>query len=84
MGKKKSKSRKKKGRKPSRVIYVVNRPAPGQSVGDWVARMHGKILSRHKLKTQAIKHARVEARKRNYTVLIQNRNGSFSRGFHPV
>lgn len=76
--------RKKKGRKPSRVIYVVNRPMPGQSKGDWCVRMHGKILSHHRLKGAAIKAARAEAKKRNFSVLVQNRNGSFSHGFHPI
>ena len=74
----------KKKAKPSKVIYVVCRPTPGQSKGDWCVRMHGKILSHHKLKSAAVKAARTQARKRNYSVMVQNRNGSFSHGFHPV
>jgi len=74
----------KKKRKLPKVIYVVNRPRPGMNKGDWCVRMHGKIISHHKHKKVAVKHARVEAKKRNYSVLIQNTNGSFSKGFHPV
>jgi hypothetical protein len=70
--------------KPSKVIYVVNRPRPGHNKGDWTVRMHGKILSHHKLKGRAIKVARVQARKRNFTVMVQNADGSFAYGFHPV
>lgn len=70
--------------KPSKVIYVVCRPKPGQNTGDWCVRMHGKILSSHKLKSAAVKRARVEARKRNYSVMIQNKNGKFSQGFTPL
>lgn len=70
--------------KPSRVIYVVCRPRPGQSRGDWCVRMHGKILSHHKLKNVAVKRARVEARKRSgYSVMVQNMNGSMGYGFTP-
>jgi len=83
MGKKKTKQSK-LGRKPSRVIYVVNRRRPGQSMGDWAVRMHGKILSHHRLKSVAIKRARIEARKRGFSVLIQNTDGSFGQGFTPV
>ena len=72
------------GRKPSRIIYVVNRRRPGQNKGDWAVRMHGKILSPHRLKSVAIKRARIEARKRGFSVMIQNTDGSFSRGFTPV
>jgi len=69
--------------KPSKVVYVVCRPKAGQNTGDWCVRLHGKLLSQHKLKIVAIDRARIEARKRNYSVLIQNRNGEFSKGFHP-
>jgi len=75
---------KKKKAKPSRVIYVVCRPTPGQSSGDWCVRMHGKLLSRHRKKEVAVKRARIEARKRNFSVMIQNKNGKFSKGFTPV
>jgi len=75
---------KKRGRKPSRVVYVVCRCKPGQTAGDWAVRLHGKILSQHRKKEVAIKRARIEARKRNFAVLIQNRDGSFSQGFHPI
>jgi len=71
-------------RKLPKVIYVVNRPRPGMNKGDWMVRMHGKILSHHKHKTVAIKHARAEAKKRNYSVLIQKADGTFQKGFHPV
>jgi len=73
----------KKG-KPSKVIYVVCRPKPGQNTGDWTVRMHGKLISSHKNKDVAIKKARVEARKRDYSVMIQNKNGRFSKGFTPI
>lgn len=70
--------------KPSKIIFVVCSPKPGQTQGDWLVRMHGKYLSRHRNKDTAIDRARIEARKRNYTVMIQNKNGTFSKGFHPV
>lgn len=70
--------------KPSKVIYVVNRPAPGHNKGDWVVRMHGKILSRHKLKNRAVKKARIEARKRNFTYMVQRTDGTFEYGHHPI
>lgn len=85
MGKKKKKSKQMKlGRKPSRVIYVINHRRPGQSKGDWAVRMHGKFLSYHRLKRVATQRARVEARKRGFSVMIQNTDGSFARGFTPV
>lgn len=75
---------KRKKAKPSRIIYVVCRPTPGQSSGDWCVRMHGKILSQHRKKEVAVSRARIEARKRGFSVMIQNKNGKFSKGFTPV
>jgi hypothetical protein len=71
-------------KKPSKIIYVVNHPKPGQSVGDWLVRMHGKYLSHHRKKSVAIKRARIEARKRGFSVLVQNKDGKWAKGFTPV
>jgi hypothetical protein len=76
-------TKKKKPRKPSNVIYVVSKPQPGQVKGDWAVRSHGKIFSHHRTKENAIKTARVIARKREATVLVQNTDGTFSEGFKP-
>ena len=70
-------------RKPSNVIYVVNRPQPGQVKGDWAVRSHGKIYSQHRTKEKAIKAARKIAKKRDATVMVQNTDGTFSEGFKP-
>lgn len=72
-----------KNRKPSNVIYVVNRLQPGQLRGDWAVRGHGKIYSHHRIKQMAIKQARIIARKRDATVMIQKTDGTFSEGFKP-
>jgi len=74
---------KKKQRKPSNVIYVVSKPQPGQVKGDWAVRSHGKIFSHHRTKENAIKTARVIARKKEATILVQNTDGTFSEGFKP-
>jgi len=74
---------KKKQRKPANVIYVVSKPQPGQVKGDWAVRSHGKIFSHHRTKENAIKTARIVARKKEATVLIQNTDGTFSEGFKP-
>jgi hypothetical protein len=76
-------TKKKKQRKPSNVIYVVSKPQPGQVKGDWAVRSHGKIFSHHRTKENAIKTARVIARKKEATVLVQNTDGTFSEGFKP-
>ena len=73
----------KKARKPSNVIYVVNRPQPGQVRGDWAVRGHGKIYSSHRTQDVAVQHARKLARERGATVMVQRTNGTFSRGFKP-
>jgi hypothetical protein len=78
-----SKIKDKKSKKPSNVIYVVSKPQPGQVKGDWAVRSHGKIYSHHRKKEIAIKKARIIARERNATVLIQNIDGTFSEGFKP-
>ena len=70
-------------RKPSNVIYVVNRPQPGQVKGDWAVRGHGKIYSQHRTKENAIDAARKIAKERNATVMVQNTDGTFSEGFKP-
>jgi len=70
-------------RKPSNVIYVVNRPQPGQVRGDWAVRGHGKIYSQHRTKEKAIKAARKIAKEKNATVMVQNTDGTFSEGFKP-
>jgi hypothetical protein len=70
-------------RKPSNVIYVVNRPQPGQVRGDWAVRGHGKIYSQHRTKEKAIKAARKVAKARDATVMVQNTDGTFSEGFKP-
>lgn len=76
-------TKKKKHRKPANVIYVVSKPQPGQVKGDWAVRSHGKIFSHHRTKENAIKTARIIARKKEATVLVQNTNGTFSEGFKP-
>lgn len=70
-------------RTPSNVIYVVNRPQPGQVQGDWAVRGHGKIYSQHRTKENAIDAARKIAREKNATVMVQNTDGTFSEGFKP-
>jgi len=70
-------------RKTANMIYVVSKPQPGQVKGDWAVRSHSKIYSHHRTKNNAIKAARELARRVNATVLIQNTNGNFSRGFKP-
>lgn len=75
--------KKKKPRKPSNVIYVVNKPQPGQVRGDWAVRSHRKIFSHHRTKENAIKKAREIAIKREATVMVQNTDGTFSDGFKP-
>lgn len=72
-----------KHRKPSNVIYVISKPQPGQVKGDWAVRSHGKIFSHHRTKANAIKEARKVASTRDATVLIQNTDGTFSKGFKP-
>ncbi len=73
----------KKTKKPSNVIYVVTKPRPGRTQGDWAVRGHGKIYSHHRTKEVAIKKARSIARARSATVMIQKTNGTFSKGFVP-
>ena len=75
--------KKKKLRTPSNVIYVVIRPQPGQVRGDWGVRGHEKIYSNHRTKMTAINKARKIARKHNATIMVQNTDGTFSRGFRP-
>ena len=70
-------------KKPSNVIYVVSRPQPGQVRGDWAVRGHGKIYSHHRTKEKAIQNARIIARERSATVMVQRTNGTFSKGFKP-
>ena len=72
-----------KHRKPSNVIYVVSRPQPGQVRGDWAVRGHGKIYSHHRTKEKAVQNARIIARERGATVMVQRTNGTFSKGFKP-
>ena len=80
---KKIRSKKKKHRKPSNVIYVVVKPQPGQVRGDWAVRGHGKLYSHHRTKIIAIKMARKIAKKCSATVMVQKTDGTFSRGFKP-
>lgn len=70
-------------RKPANVIYVVSKPQPGEVRGDWAVRSHGKIYSHHKTKETALRAARKIARKKDATVMVQNIDGTFSRGFKP-
>jgi hypothetical protein len=72
-----------KPRKPSNVIYVVNKPRPGQVRGDWAVRGHGKIYSYHRTKNMAVKKARIIAQKRGATVLVQKTDGTFSTSYKP-
>jgi len=70
-------------KKPSNVIYVVNKPQPGQVKGDWAVRSHGKIFSHHRTQENAIKQARKIAKQKDATVLIQGTDGKFRDGFKP-
>jgi hypothetical protein len=70
-------------KKPSNVIYVVNKPQPGQVKGDWAVRSHGKIFSHHRTQENAIKQARKIAKQKDSTVMIQGVNGKFREGFKP-
>ena len=70
-------------RKPSNVIYVVNKPQPGQVRGDWAVRGHGKIYSHHRTKENAIKAARKIAKTKDATVMVQRTDGTFETGFKP-
>lgn len=70
-------------KKPANVIYVVNKPQPGQVRGDWAVRGHGKIYSHHRKKQTAIKAARKIAKEKGASVLVQNTDGTFSEGFKP-
>jgi len=70
-------------KKPSNVIYVVNKPQPGQVKGDWAVRSHGKIYSHHRTQENAIKQARKIAKQKDATVLIQGVDGKFRDGFKP-
>lgn len=67
-------------KKSANVIYVVNRPQPGQVKGDWAVRTHGKIFSHHRTQQNAIKAAKKLAKKRNATILIQSTSGAFREG----
>jgi len=69
--------------KPSNVIYVVNRPQPGQVKGDWAVRSHGKIYSSHRTQENAIKAAKKIAKEKNATVLIQGVDGKFRDSLKP-
>jgi hypothetical protein len=69
--------------KPSNVIYVVNRPQPGQVKGDWAVRSHGKIYSSHRTQENAIKAAKKIAKEKNATVMIQGVDGKFRDGLKP-
>lgn len=77
------KSKQSRTRKPSNVIYVVSKPQPGEVKGDWAVRSHGKIYSHHKTKEKAIEEARKIALKKEATVMVQNTDGTFSKGFKP-
>jgi hypothetical protein len=70
-------------KKSANVIYVVNKPQPGQVKGDWAVRTHGKIFSHHRKQQNAIKAAKIIAKKRNATVLVQSTSGAFREGFKP-
>jgi hypothetical protein len=74
---------KKVNKKTANVVYVVNKPQPGQVKGDWAVRTHGKIFSHHRTQQNAIKAARIIAKKRDATVLIQSLSGAFREGFKP-
>ena len=70
-------------KKPANVIYVVNKPQPGQVKGDWAVRSHGKIFSHHRTQENAIKQARKIAKQKNSSVLVQGLDGKFREGFKP-
>ncbi len=70
-------------RKQANVLYVVNKPTPGQVRGDWAVRSHGKIFSHHRTKENAIKKAREIATEKEATVLVQNMDGTFRTSYKP-
>ncbi len=70
-------------KKSANVIYVVNKPQPGQVKGDWAVRTHGKIYSHHRTQQNAIKAAKILAKKRNATVLVQSTSGAFRESYKP-
>ena len=70
-------------KKLANVIYVVNKPQPGQVKGDWAVRSHGKIYSHHRTQENAIKAARRIAKQKDATVMVQGVDGKFREGFKP-
>jgi hypothetical protein len=65
------------------VVYVVSKPSEGKGKGDWAVRTHGKIFSTHRTQENAINAAKILAKKRNVTVMIQSKSGAFREGFKP-
>lgn len=59
------------------VVYSAHSKYPNQI---WVVRSHKKIFSKHKTKENAIKKARMLARKRHARIMVQNAHGKFSYG----
>lgn len=65
------------------VLYVVNHLQPGSNKGNWAIKHKKNIISSHRTKKNAIKNAKLIAKKRNARILVQNTNGKFSYGFNP-
>lgn len=63
------------------AIQVEIDKQSGQGRGDWLVRNGpgGQILSRHRLKSAAVKAARKEARKRGTDIRAQKQDGTWSR-----
>lgn len=60
--------------------YTVG-PKPGDRTG-WKVEANGRVVSRHRKKSTALKRAR-ELADRNDTITIQNRNGRFQKRIRP-
>jgi hypothetical protein len=68
-------------KKTVNILYVVSKP--DKVKGDWAVRTKGKIFSHHRTQENAINAAKILAKKRNATVMIQSKSGAFREGFKP-
>lgn len=57
------------------TVFVVNRPKPSQTKGDWAVKNGRRILSHHRLKRRAVSKARKLAKKKGTTLKVQKANG---------
>ena len=63
------------------ILVEINKKS-GQVTGDWIVRngSGGRIISRHRTKSAAVKRARREARKRGTSFRVQDTQGRWSQG----